>query len=394
MPKKAPWPPQAKPHNGKMRCWHRGRWWHLGKETDEPGWKARLARYVNLWTIDPNAADLRADALTVVRLFRDYLASPDSPEKKTSQRARYVTTIELLADHHSADVLGFGPQEFRAWVRSLCTLKNAQLEHRFNRTSVKHFMGCVRRVWKWGVENREIPPEKLAAIRTVAPPKRGECREPNKAKLPAPEIVEKVIPHLPPVPRAVIQLLRRSAARPSEILVLCPEDVDRQGAVWWFVPHKHKGTWRGKRREIALDAAAQAVLAPWLEGVAEGEYVFSPKRNAAAIDQERDARRSAPKYPSEERRRLALRAKRKPPALRERYNHRSLLHAVKRACDRAEVAPFNSYSLRHLRGSEVRASHGLEAARAILGQSAISMTDHYSQSADRELQERVASQPK
>lgn len=159
--------------------------------------------------------------------------------------------------------------------------------------------------------------------------------------------------------------------------------------VWWYRPHRHKNSYRGKPREIAIGQEAQAVLSPWLEGCEPTGYVFAPGRGEERRSAERDAKRKPARYPSEERRRLRKKAAARPRATNPYYTHHAFGRAIRRACERAGVH-FTAYMLRHLRGSEVRAAFGLEAARAVLGQTSLSMAEHYTTSADRELAERVA----
>jgi integrase len=91
-----------------------------------------------------------------------------------------------------------------------------------------------------------------------------------------PATVEKAIPFMSPVVQAVVQLLRLTGARPSEILLLTPAEINRSGAVWDIHPKRHKSRWRGKARAVYLGPDAQAVLGPWLDGVRPDDFVFSP----------------------------------------------------------------------------------------------------------------------
>lgn len=345
-------PPVPKASGGKMRVWWGGRYHHLGLESDPDGWRAEYARLVELWRVDPHASPRSAGELLLVELFRDYLASADAPTDDRL-RGRVVSCLALLAElHRETAADAFGPPEFLTWQRWVCRLD------RFNATSVKHFRDIIKRVYKWGVFTGRVAADRWQALRSVPPPKAGEVRPGRKVQPARAEDVDLALPFMPGAVRAVVTILRHSAARPSEVLCLRPGEVDRSGPVWVLRPKQHKGRWRGKERAVYLPAEAQAALALWLEKCREGEYVFRPERNQTGS--------------------------RKP-----RYDHRSLGLAVRRACRRAKTAPFSPYQLRHLRGTEVRKSHGLEHARAVLGQSYKSMTDHYSASADADLATEV-----
>lgn len=175
----------------------------------------------------------------------------------------------------------------------------------------------------------------------------------------------KVVPLLPPAVRAVVALLRTSGARPTELLTLRPIDVDQSGDVWVYTPTKHKGTWRGMPRAVALGPAAQEILAPWLGGCDPEAFAFSPARSEEIRSRARAAARGTPRYASHMARNESKRVGRK---LSDRYTHRTLHQAVARACKKAGVH-FCPYMLRHLVGGETRRDFSLEHARAVLGHS-------------------------
>ena len=105
----------------------------------------------------------------------------------------------------------------------------------------------------------------------------------------------------------------------------------------------------------------------------------------------RAAERKTPRWPSHMKRNEAKRkgaARKRPPS--DRYDHRSISHAVRRACERAKVKAFSPYELRHLRAVELRERFGIEHVRAVLGHSAAAMSDHYSRAADKALATKVA----
>ena len=247
---------------------------------------------------------------------------------------------------------------------------------------------------KWCVEEGIVSGAVLEGLRAVRPLAPGRCGAPEgKAVAPAdPAAVEKVLPLLPRPVAAVVKLLRLTGARPSEILMLRPREIDRTGDVWTLSPTLHKGSWRGKSRVIYLGAEAQAVLAPWLlKTPGPDAYVFSPARFIAEVLSERSANRKTPRWPSHMERNATKRkgkARRRPP--RECYNRLALSKAVQRGCLKAGVKPFSPYGLRHLKAVELRERYGLEYVRAVLGHSFSGMSDHYSKAADKSLAARAA----
>jgi integrase len=59
------------------------------------------------------------------------------------------------------------------------------------------------------------------------------------------------------------------------------------------------------------------------------------------------------------------------------YSSQSYGRAVKRACEDAKASHWHPHQLRHAYATRVRASHGLDAAQAILGHKHASVTEIY-----------------
>jgi integrase len=200
------------------------------------------------------------------------------------------------------------------------------------------------------------------------------------------------LPLLTPAVAAVVQLLRLTGARPSEILTLRPCDLDRTADVWKYTPARHKSSWRGKSRVVFIGPEARGVLAPWLDKTPTPDaYVFSPARAEEDRNAERTASRKTPRWPSHMARNAAKRkgTRRKRPH-GDYYTHLRLSCALRRACLKAKVKPFTPYQLRHLKAAELRERFGLEYVRAILGHSFAAMSDHYSKAADAKLGTKAA----
>src|SRR5262249_52262271 len=91
--------------------------------------------------------------------------------------------------------------------------------------------------------------------------------------------VEATLKHLPKVVKAMVQFQRLTGARPSEVCILRPQDLDRTGTVWTYSPATHKTEHHGRQRRIFVGPRAQAVLLPWLLRPADA-YCFSPRESA------------------------------------------------------------------------------------------------------------------
>jgi integrase len=64
--------------------------------------------------------------------------------------------------------------------------------------------------------------------------------------------------------------------RPGELVIMRPDDIDRNNDVWTYIPEHHKTEHRGKTRIIYIGPQAQVILAPWL--VKAKQFVF-PSRD-------------------------------------------------------------------------------------------------------------------
>jgi integrase len=199
------------------------------------------------------------------------------------------------------------------------------------------------------------------------------------------DVVDAMLPHLTQVVADMVRFERATGARPSEVCILRPLDVERSGEVWEYRPSSHKTEHRGRERVVYIGPRAQAVLRPYLLRPADA-YCFSP---AEAVKQHRARRRASRKSkptPSQLRRKRKAKPKRAPG---ERYTKDSYRVAVQRACRRAGVEVWSPNQLRHSAGTQARAVFGLEGAQVMLGHAKADVTQIYAER-DRKLATEVA----
>ncbi|MCZ2341458.1 MAG: site-specific integrase [Bacteroidales bacterium] len=295
------------------------------------------------------------------------------------------------------------------------------------RKEVNRRVKLARKVFRWGVRQGMVPPDVAAVLAEVEMLRPGQTTAPDRPPIRPvdPAAVESTLPYLLPPLRAVVQLFRLTGARPSEILNVRPHDIERANDVWILRQPKHKTAWKiGRARVVYLGPDAQRILTPWLEGVELDSFVFSPVRAVEEQHRSRSAKRTTPRYPSHMRRNTTKRkaAKQRQPG--KCYTGHALTVAVRRACDRAFPPPeelakrpdetnrqwkarlsadqqmklnrwqqahrWTPYQLRHLRAVELRVRYGLEHVRAVLGHTALAMSQHYSEEADRALATKAA----
>ncbi len=314
----------------------------------------------------------------------------------------------------------FGP-------KALKTLRQAHIDAGLARTEVNRRTGHIVRCFKWATEEELVPSSVYHGLSAVSTLRRGHStvRESPPVLPVADDLVDAIEPHVSPQVWAMIQIQRRTGARPGEVCQMRTCDLDVTGEVWLYRPESHKTQHKGKGRVIPIGPRAQAVLRPWLKTELQA-YIFSPKES----EQDRAVRcREARKtrvQPSQRHRKKKGRDRK----LGDRWSVMAYYHAIVRACDRVfphpEVAAFKEKAkglkraerrqlreelkswkaqnakefkawrkehrwhpnqLRHNAATAIRREEGLDAARAVLGHSDAATTTIY---AERDLNRAVA----
>jgi integrase len=280
----------------------------------------------------------------------------------------------------------FGPSALKA-------VRRAMIDADLCRRTINNRVNRIRRVFKWGVENEQVPAEILHALQAVAPLKLGRCnvREADPVK-PVPErLIEPVLELVSPQVAAMIRLQLLTGMRPGEVMQMRTCDIDMSGPIWIYRPLRHKTEHHGRQRVIYLGPKAQEVLRPFVSQD-HTAWTFSPREAMAHVHRERRATRLTPMTPSQ-----AARKRRQFPrwAPGDRYDRRSYACAIRRACDAAfppreqrkdseRVAwqrehRWSPNQLRHNAATELRKQFGIEAARVVLGHSSADVTEIYAE---------------
>ena len=284
------------------------------------------------------------------------------------------------------------------------------------RININKRIGRIKMVFKWAASMEIIPGSTYQALQTVPGLRRGrtEAREGNKVR-PAPmELVEAVQPFISRHVWAIIQLQLMTGARPGELLIMRPKDIDRSKAVWIYKPDDHKTANWGYDRFIYIGPRAQEVLTPFLLRPAE-EFCFS------AWEAERE------RYKKMREEKIAAgcyhrgnHENRKPKTARKvarSYDVDAYRKAIDRALEKAFPLPshlarkfrepvpvyearlgkallaqveqwrrdhhWHPHQLRHNAATEIRKEFGIEAAKIILGHQSVGITEIYAEQAGR-----------
>ena len=163
-------------------------------------------------------------------------------------------------------------------------------------------------------------------------------------------------------------------------------EIDRSGEIWVYRPVKHKGTWRGHGKAVALGKPEQEIIAPRLKGKPPQAAVFSPK--ATIIEKkERDAARRKTKVQPSQVLRAESRAENPKSRVREHYDSGSYRQSIEYAIIRAnktlppdqQIPHWTPYQLRHSGVTEITLENdgNCDVARAVAGQKSIAVTQGY-----------------
>lgn len=235
----------------------------------------------------------------------------------------------------------------------------------------------IKSLFKWASGLGMVPRNVSLGLGELAPIKEREhpSLKPTTVRKAVPLAdVRATLPHLSGPLRAVVQLQALTGARPSEVLALRPIDVARDGEVWIARPAEHKNSWRGRgyEREIELCDQARRVVEPFMDNRLPTAPLFSPRE---AEEQRLAARPRGGKVSS---------------TVGESYTADVYRRAVERACDKAGVARWTPYALRHLAGTLAEARLDPIHAGALLDHSDETVTRRYHQSTQRKRMKREA----
>ncbi len=283
----------------------------------------------------------------------------------------------------------FGPLQLKAVREKFIALGHSR----------KHINASVQRigrVFRWAVSEGLIPPEVPQALAMVPGLRKGHtaARETKKVRPADETLIERTLPHLPPIVRSMVELQQATGMRPGELCILRPCDVDRKGDVWEYRPAEHKNANREQDRIVYVGPKGQDILRLYLLRDCEA-FCFSPTEAVAKqLVKRHEARKTPLGYGNTigtNRRRNAKRQ------ARERYTPQSYLVAVRRACDKAFPVPadlvddpaavaewqrehrWSPNQLRHALATKVRREFDIDAAKTLLGHSQLNTTGIYAE---------------
>jgi integrase len=319
--------PSPKLHktSGRAYVYHAGAYHYFGKygspEADRKYWQWR--------TTLAGGKPATVSTCLVFELFRLYRQNHEHLDHR--ERSRLNNLEEFPGIYHFATT-EYGPLAFQAHRDHLLSTGTRSARQ------VNDLMQFAQRIFRWGVSRQLVPLEVWTMLKTVERLKPHQSPKQTVRRKPVPaSVVAATLPYLSEHCADMVRLIVATGARPGEILSLRAEEIVKAYQArpgWWFAEKsKHKTAARGKRRWLEFGPDEQAILLRhW---PADGGYFFP------------------------------VLCPRKGKTLH--YAVSSLRQALFHACQRAKVAPWSAYSIRHAVITARAAQEGVGAAAKVAG---------------------------
>ena len=351
--------------------------YYLGRY-DLPQTREAYHRLLAEWIANGRTMPVAQDEITVMEVIakfwdyaKGYYVEPDGKPSQSIDGFR-APLRELKQLYGRTNAAEFGP-------RALKTIRQRFIEAGNCRNHVNEQVGRIKMVLRWAVSEELIPATIIHALDAVSGLKRGRTgvRESEPVK-PVPEAhITAIQTFVSRQVWALIQLQLFCAARPGELVIMRPVDIETATKVWRYHPVTHKTAYRDRPRTIYFGPRAQKIIREFLIGRSVVSCLFSPLESESerrtAMHSERKTPVSCGNKPGSN---CTKTPKRKPG---ERYTTDSYRRAIQRSCELAGVPQWSPNQLRHNAGSKIRKEFGLEAAQIMLGHSKADVTQLYAE---------------
>jgi integrase len=360
------WPPSILNHKPSGRCRIRvaGKDYWLGPIGSDEA-RQEYARLVG--ELAAGGVPARGDTRTVAEVVSAWWED-QAPSVSEKAKAQYRTLLSLLvrlygdtpADDFDALALG----NCRDAMTSGSWLTPAEKAARLARGKNPDWCAAhasrqvvrIRTVWRWAETQKLVAKGSWGNLRTLRSISGSDRRVRHKARLrPASwEDLQLVLTRLRSAAlKAMLLLQWTTGMRSCEIRIMRPCDIDMSGPVWKYTPRTHKNAWRGQSRVVPLGPETQKILGPWLLGANPQREVFRTRTG-------------------------------------KRYSSDTYSSLPCRAAKKVGLDWFRPYCLRHSAKQRLTREHGLDVARAVLGQKTLTTTDGYGDATDWQLAEKAA----
>jgi integrase len=357
----------------------------------------------------PSVSDCTIDDL--IQAFfahaKAYYRHADGSPTSELQNIR-LALRRLRSLHGSSLAADFGP-------RALKTLQQHMVNEHLARGYINRTMGRIRRMFRWAVSEELLDASVYHALQSVPGLKKGRsaARETGPVQPVPQHLIAAIEPLVSRPVWALIQLQLTTAARPGELVIMRPIDLDMSEPIWTYAPTQHKNAYRDHDRSIFIGPQGQETLQPFLTGRSVDAFLFSPleaesERRAHRADQRRTPLSCGNRTGTN---RVATPCRSAGP----RYTTTSYARAIARACEMAFPIPseilaeaddeirvrltaewrrdhrWSPHQLRHNAATTLRREYGLEVAQVMLGHARADVTQVYA-AANRRRGKEIAAQ--
>ncbi|MGB7323422.1 MAG: tyrosine-type recombinase/integrase [Rubripirellula sp.] len=290
----------------------------------------------------------QADAEILIKHVTADFRARELPNYKSNEanHNRFDNLCKLLDSVHGKEpVSEFGPRKLEALRDSILKVgigqeKQSPVSRQYCNDLIRKLITIIRH----GVSRELVQPDRIVALESLPPLKRGQAKEGKKRKGVPVESVRATVPFLTKTAAAMVEIQLATAMRPSELFRMTPAMIDRSGKVWFYRPDEHKTEHRDKQKAVPILGKALEVLTPYLFGDPD-ELCFTTLIGTP-------------------------------------WNKDNYRHAVVRAAKLAKVPHWTPYQLRHTTGQATRDKAGPEATQALLGHSRLSTTEIYAKASE------------
>ena len=133
-----------------------------------------------------------------------------------------------------------------------------------SRVYINDCVSRIRRVLKWACSQELVPVAVHQSLTTLAGLRTGR----SEAHVPEPigpvsdELVEATIPFMFTVIADMVRFEGTTCARPSEVCLIRPADVDRSQETWSYCPRRHKTEHHGRQRVVFIGPLGRTSFGP------------------------------------------------------------------------------------------------------------------------------------
>lgn len=369
---------------GQARVRVNGRDHYLGVYGSDQS-REEYERLIQKWFAGADAASLM---LTVDDLAMRYLAHVETYYVKGGEPTSEVHCVRgmlsrVVERYGNVLAKSFGP-------KALNVVRQSMIDDGLVRKSINRNVGRIRRMFKWAVSEELLPVEPYQALCTLPGLRAGRSAAiESMPVLPVPDaFVDAIELFVSRQVWAMVQVQRLTGARSGEIVRMRGCDLNTTGAVWEFVPERHKTEHHARGRIIFIGPRAQAIVREFLKPDLAA-YLFSPADAEAERSEKLRAARKTPVQPSQRNRKLPHTSK----APGQRYTVQSFGRAIAKACQKADAAAhkarpdvpadvvlvphWHPHQLRHSAATDMRRQFGIESARTVLGHASTITTEVY-----------------